>query len=267
MKKLIIYGNRLIEIKTITDLSFDSPKKIEKGEKYKLKTTKYESNSIASTMKFYKELLYANACEAIDNGSVLFITGLNDEADQIDHAEYERRLKVFLQRTRRQIDDEKHILVKEYGDTVGYHYHMFIWNSNVTEDDITPLWNFGSIKVERIETITDLARLGNYCFNYSTKFNPMSKNKIQRKLNGLRMFDIHESLVKKSSGLVLPDEILVLDDFELGDEYSCISHSERLLSLDQLWTSTFFEKVADKSSWTRYNSDEGTSGKEAPNFE
>lgn len=260
MKKLVIYGNRLAEIKTINNDEYKAEKNVER--KNLDNKTKLESNSLARTMKYYKELLYANACDYTDTGVVLFVTALNNENKEIDHSEYERRLKLFLQRVRRKINGEKHMLVKEYGFRVGYHFHMFVWADSISKEDVFKLWEFGSVKIEPVESLADLARLGNYCFNYSTKYNPWSEPKIQRKMKGLKHFSIHESLVKKSSGLTPPVEITVDEFFELPDEYSQLSHSERMLSPEVLWTSTFFEKDADNSNWTRYNADYERSSRE-----
>ena len=269
MKKIIIYSPNLVEIKEIKNHEISQmQEKLSRtpnsGNKRINKGTKSISNNLSKSMKKNKELLFANASAAISTGIVFFVTGVSKDGKSISHNEFERRLKEYLQRLRRLSKQSlNYMLVKEFGAIVGYHFHLFLWAYELqiplTEKEICSSWSYGDIKYEIIPTINDLLKVGNYCFNYSTKYNPESKEKIKRKIKGLEHFDINESLVKKSSNLKNPATYSLSNDVEIGENFLLLSHSERNMGKDKIWSSSFYEfckNGADKSENIRYNVDE-----------
>lgn len=249
MKTIINYGNGLIEqkeyikkefpITTFKPLPNNQVINTQTGEvkEKRMPKTKLESkNAPKALIEDGRKMLF-NLLPNISSGKAYFVTLCCDsKCDDKDNFKYEVSKYVkriaYHSKNNNPFEQLSYSIVFEYGDTEGYHAHMFIWYSDVKnplfkKSDLIKKWNHDNIDIREIKTNIDALLLMFYCYNLYPKYvdgYDFTSNKVKRKRKGLAHFNANEKLTKESNNLI--DPVATINDFD-EDRLCIISQSCR----------------------------------------
>lgn len=249
MKKSINYGNGLIEqreyvrnefqITIFKPLPKNQVKNTKTGEvkEKRMPKTKLESkNAPKALMDDGRKMLF-NLLPNVSSGKAYFVTLCRDyKCEDKDDFKYEvskyvKRL-AYHSKNNNPFEQLSYSIVFEYGDTEGYHAHMFIWFSDIEnplfkKSDLIKKWSHDNIDIREIKTNIDALLLMFYCYNLYPKYvdgYDLTSNKVKRKRKGLAHFNANEKLTKESNNLI--DPVATINNFD-EDRLCIISQSCR----------------------------------------